>query len=239
MSGIYSDLAEYYDTLYSWKPYADEAQTLRKLLHSAGIGDGSRLIEAACGTGNYLVHLQRHFQVSGFDVSPAMLAQAQRKVPEVPLFQADMCSLRLDTPVDALLCLFSSVGYLVDEAAYARAARAFAAAVRPGGTLLVEPWIAPDQLDEQRVSALTAGDDELKICRASRIWREGHVSVTECHYLIARRDGIRHAQDSHRMAMYDHEFQRRLFDAAGFETLFMPGGLSAGRGLFIGRRRRE
>lgn len=236
---LYGELAALYDTLYSWKPYDKEAQTLRQLLHSSGIPDGSRILEAACGTGSYLQQLRGTFRVSGFDISDSMLALAREKLPDIPLFHADMRDFSVAQPVDGLLCLFSSVGYLLSEADYARAARSFAAAVRPGGALIVEPWVAPDQLDEQKVSMISAGDEQRKIGRASRVWREGHVSVVDCHYLVARPQGIEHFHDQHRMAMFEAEFQRRIFDAAGFETLFMPGGLTTGRGLLIGRRRRS
>lgn len=51
---------------------------------TARLHDGARIAEVGCGTGDYLLALHDHFpsrDYSGFDLSPAMLAQARDRCP--------------------------------------------------------------------------------------------------------------------------------------------------------------
>ena len=129
---IYRQRAAYYDPIYHFKDYEGESRRLHRLLSEEGLEDGAQVLEAACGTGSYLVHLARSFSVAGFDLSEELLEIARQKLPDVPLFQANMADFTTKDPSDALLCLFSSVGYLYPEEELRSAASCFARAVRPG-----------------------------------------------------------------------------------------------------------
>jgi ubiquinone/menaquinone biosynthesis C-methylase UbiE len=112
---LYRDRAILYDLIYHWKDYTKEARRVRDLLHAEDIRDGSRVLEAACGTGTYMQHLGEWFDVAGFDLYDEMLTIAREKLPAgTTLFQADMTDFAVERSFDALLCLFSSIVY-VDE----------------------------------------------------------------------------------------------------------------------------
>ena len=68
---MYEERAALYDAIYHWKRYEEESAALHALLASEGVDDGARVLEAACGTGSYLVHLAARYAVSGFDLSTA------------------------------------------------------------------------------------------------------------------------------------------------------------------------
>jgi ubiquinone/menaquinone biosynthesis C-methylase UbiE len=89
----YGRSARWYDTIYSFKDYAAEADSLRALLAQHRPG-ARRLLDVACGTGEHLRHLRAHFAVEGIDASPDMLAIARAKLPGMPLHLADMRSFR-------------------------------------------------------------------------------------------------------------------------------------------------
>lgn len=150
MEHLYSDRAELCDAIYAFKDYAAEAARLAAILESLHVGPGSRLLEGACGTGNHLVHLRRTYSVDGFDRSPEMVAVARDKAPDARLWAADLRDFAVASPYDGFLCLFSSIGYLLDEAALRACAEACARAVRPGGALIVEPWLTADRWDTGR-----------------------------------------------------------------------------------------
>ena len=153
----YGSCAKYYDAIYHWKDYRAESQRLHALLLAEGVPDGARLLEAACGTGTHLSHLMAWYRASGFDGSPEMLALARAKLPpEVELWLADMTSVRVREPVEALLCLFSSIGYLHGEDRLSAAARAFAQALVPGD-YLVEVTAADGAVLETYVVRIAAG----------------------------------------------------------------------------------
>lgn len=234
----YTDLASLYDAIYHWKDYAAETARLRAILHEAGVQDGSRVLEASVGTGLHLVLLREHFQVDGFDLHGPMLDEARRKAPDARLWQADMRHFEVEEPYDALLCLFSGIGYLLDEGALREAAARFAAALRPGGLLLVEPWFVAEDWEVGRPSLQTFQSPDLQVARATVADRRGELAVMDMHWLIARRgQRVEHRVDRHEMWLCPRATMRRVFEEAGFAVRFDEDGLMRDRGLFLGRRR--
>ena len=134
---LYRRFAHLYDRIYDWKEYAAEAEWVRTALLGAGVREGGRVVEAACGTGSYLVHLNDWYEVSGFDLNPAVLEVARKKIPKVHLFEADMADFELTRPVDAIVCLFSSIGYVPLGEPLHAVAESFYRNVLPGGVVLV------------------------------------------------------------------------------------------------------
>ena len=67
--GMYGDRAEFYDPIYHWKDYDAEATRLVELLDAADIGEWSRVLDAACGTGEHIRRLRDRYDMSGLDLS--------------------------------------------------------------------------------------------------------------------------------------------------------------------------
>lgn len=236
---LYTDRAELYDAIYAQKPYADEAARLRERLASLGIGDGSRLLEAACGTGSYLRVLRRWYAAAGFDKSPEMLAIARRKVPGAPLFVADLTDFAVAAPFDAAVCLFSSISYVHGDEALARALSRFAAAIRPGGVLVIEPFVAPSAYREGRAFLQTYEGEGLKCARASLSTREAELAVLRFAWVVAR-DGateVEHFTETHTLWLCEHERLARAVEAAGFDLASADVTLVGDRELVVAVRR--
>jgi SAM-dependent methyltransferase len=234
----YTGFAPLYDAIYHWKDYRAEAARLRSILHEGGVADGADVVEAACGTGTHLSLLSEHFRVGGFDLHEEMLAVARGKAPTATLWQADMTRFRVERPQDALLCLFSSIGYLRDRPALSAAAACFAEALRPGGLLVVEPWFTPDRWTVGRPSLQTFSSPDLHIARASVGDRDGDTAIMDMHWLVARSGHpVEHRVDRHEMWLCPRDVMLSVFDEVGFDARFEPDGLMKDRGLVLGRRR--
>jgi SAM-dependent methyltransferase len=70
----------------------------------------------ACGTGNVAIPLAENgFKLIGLDRSPTMLAELRKKdkTRRIQLICADMRDFSLPEPVDACICLFDSLNYLL------------------------------------------------------------------------------------------------------------------------------
>jgi daunosaminyl-N,N-dimethyltransferase/N-dimethyltransferase len=198
------------------------------------------VLEVACGSGSFLVPLAERYRVSGIDLSPELLAIAARKLPGVPLRPGDMRSFEVDEPVDAVLCLFSSIGYLRDESELRTAAACFARAVRPGGVLLVEPWLDPADFIDGHAGLDTYRSPELSLARASFSRRRGEMAVVTFRWLAAVADrGLESEEETHELWLCPHELLRSVLGDAGFEVVHDPEGLGGprGRALLRGRRR--
>jgi SAM-dependent methyltransferase len=111
----YDGLARFYDALTAVSDY--EAWTAHALALAESHGwRGTSVLDVACGTGNSLVpFLRRGFDVTGCDISPAMLAQAASKAPGVPLLEADMRELPRFGAFDLVVCFDDSLNHLLTE----------------------------------------------------------------------------------------------------------------------------
>lgn len=238
---MYGERADLYDRIYHFKDYAAETARLRAMLLAAGVPDGARVVEAACGTGNYLLPLSRHYAVEGFDLNPAMAARARRKVPGAVVREADMRDFALDAPADVLLCLFSSFGYVEPER-IPDAAACFFRAVRPGGLAVVEPWITPDESKPghtvvQTYDGTTAKPPEaMRVVRAVTHLPEGRRSVFDFHWLVVTPAGVEHIVDHHELWQSTPDELLAAFRGAGFDATWIHPGPLTGRGTLWLRR---
>ena len=122
---------------------------LGPLLDAVRVGAGRRLLDVATGPGvAAAAALGRGAAVTGVDVSPAMVALAQRAHPGAEFRLSDVVALPFpDGSFDAVLCNFGLGHFPEPEAALAECARVLA----PGGSLAFSWW---DQPVRQRVQGL-------------------------------------------------------------------------------------
>lgn len=101
---------------------------------------GERLLDVACGTGkSFLSMLDRGWEVTACDISPAMLARARAKVGEaVPLSVADMRGLPEIGKFDLVWALDDSINYLLSEDELLKALNGMRANLVPRGLLLFD-----------------------------------------------------------------------------------------------------
>src|SRR5205823_10100626 len=110
---------------------------------------------------------------------PEMLAVARERLPAVTLHQGDMADFDLGKRFDAVVCMFSSIGYVKNEERLRSAAAAFARHLEPGGVLVVEPWLTPDVWQDRHIGSVFVEEPELRIARMNVADREGDVSIVE------------------------------------------------------------
>jgi SAM-dependent methyltransferase len=133
----YEELAPFYDLFTAGYGYETLLTGIERLALDHGL-TGRRLLDVGCGTGkSFLPMLARGYDVTGCDLSPAMVDQAREKLPPglVELFVADMRDLPVAGPFDLITCLDDSLNYLVDPADLVSALRGMAANLAPGGLL--------------------------------------------------------------------------------------------------------
>ena len=109
----YEAFAPFYDAVQGDR--AEHAAFLRGLLEKRH-PRARTVLELACGTGSILAQLQPHYELTGLDLSPPMLAIAAAKVPGVRLIHADMTRFALPERFDAVLCVYDSINHLLEFA---------------------------------------------------------------------------------------------------------------------------
>lgn len=235
-TGYEGGIAALYDLIHQGKgkDYAEEAAQLAALV--AARNPGARtLLDVACGTGVHLSHLARHFGgVEGVELSEDMLAIARRRNPGTAIHHADMRDFALDGRFDAVICMFSSIGHMADQAELDAAVGRFAAHLNPGGAVVVEPWWFPGTFTPGYVGAAVVEAEGRTISRVSHSRLEGGATRIDVHYLVAEPGrGIEHLTESHLITLFTQEAYEGAFRRAGLDVTFTPGGPS-GRGLFTG-----
>lgn len=229
--------ADLYDYIYSWKDYAGEAARAAQILTGEGIAPGSRVLEAACGTARYLEHLQDTFVVSGYDLDPQMIRLAQWRAPRGQYAVGNMRSFVPEEPVDALLCLFGGVGYLRPGAALREGLASFASAVRPGGVVLIEPWVTPDRFVAGESWLQTYETRDFKLGRVVVPRLEGRCCVLEFVFQLARAGGrVQRFTATERLWLHTLAEVEEAAEDAGLTVVLTEQGFMADRHLFICRR---
>lgn len=227
---VYDKSARIYDLLYTGtgiKNYPAEAAELHQIVQEAN-PPARTLLDVACGTGAHLAELRQWYAVEGSDISPAMLARAAARLPGVPLHLADMRNLDLGRRFDAVICLFSSIGYITDPSELRTTVERLAAHVAPGGLLILDGWIRPDEWsDEYRGDPDIASDHEMTVVRLAFSRRFGNVTELTMHHLVRTDSGIEHFVENHRLALTSTEDYVAAVENAGFRARVVPNFMPA------------
>jgi len=233
---MFSASAEFYDLIYSTKKdYRAEAAQIAARLRRLNPACRT-VLDVACGTGEHALHLAAAgFVVDGLDLDPAFVRIARRKHPAGRFFEADMSDFHLPHRYDAVICLFSSIGYLETLDRVTQALHCFRKHLTDGGVVVVEPWFAPGVLDPNRVFESVGESNGVRVRRISRVEIEGRMSRIRFEYEITGAGGTRRATEIHELGLFTPEEMLSAFRAAQLEAEFDPQGLTD-RGLYMGRK---
>jgi SAM-dependent methyltransferase len=199
----------------------------------------SRLLDLACGTGRHAFELeQMGWAVEGSDISPAMVARAReaasRRASSVRFhnhsFQTADC---IGRDFDAVISMFSAIGYLSDHAEFALALRNVRRILSPGGTFVFDYWNGPAVLsDYSPVRVLRKQDGSREILRISEtsldVMRQvAEVKFTFMTFLDGRKTG--EFEEVHNVRFFFPREIEALLAAGGFQVAYMSPFLELDR----------
>lgn len=230
---MFDHSAELYDLIYlAFKDYRSECAQVAQLLRGMN-PQAISVLDVACGTGEHARLLaEAGFAADGLDINETFLRIARGKHPTGRFFRGDMCDFQLPQRYDVVICLFSSIGYVVTLERLAQAFRCFRQHLAPTGIVLIEPWFPPGVLDPNRTWRNSASAGELKVERVARITLEPRVSRLHFDYEITDGSGTHHTSEVHEMGLFTHEETLAAFTAARLVATYDPQGLT-GRGLYV------
>ena len=231
---MFTKTAAYYDALYHFKDYGAAALQLHELVQRCAPGATS-LLDVACGTGKHLEYLRPHYRAEGIDLDGELLAVARQRCPGVGFQQADMTRFDLGRRFGAVVCLFSSIAYVQTAARLGEAVRCMVQHLEPGGLLLIEPWITPENYWLQRLTTNFVDQPDLKICWMYTSERAGDTSVFDIHYTVGTAAGVSSFREKHVMGLWTDAQYRQAFADVGIAATFVPVGLM-GRGMYYGTK---
>lgn len=232
---MFTQTADMYDLIYSFKDYAKEAQSIRDIVATEH-PEAKTVLDVACGTAEHAKHLSSIFAIDGIDLQPRFVQIAQAKVPAGRFEVADMRRFDLGRRYDVVMCLFSSIGYLTSLDDVTATLQCFGRHLNRGGVILVEPWFTPEQWKPGTPFMNTVDQPKLKICRMALSSQEGMLSKLHFEYLVGRPIGLAHYTEEHVLGLYTIEQMHGAFVRAGLSARHDPVGIF-GRGLYIARPR--
>lgn len=235
---MFTRTASFYDAIYEWKNYAKEADRLREFIAEHCRSGGRALLDVAIGTGGHVPRLREFFDVDGLDFDRHMLDIVGAKYPGLTLHHADMVDFRLDHRFDVVVCLFSSIGYARTEVRLRDAVRSMGGHLKPGGVLIIEPWLYPETYKAGVLHANFVDKPDLKVARMNVSRVDGGVAVLEFRYLVGRPEGIETFEERHELGLFTHEQYLDAIDRAELDPVFDAEGLT-GRGLYLGKSRTQ
>lgn len=148
MSGGPGWWSEYFDETFVsvYRDFLTPERTEREiegLLEMVPLPPGGDVLDLACGWGRHSVALARAgYRVTGLDLSETLLARARKRAKvakvDVELVRGDMREVPWRGSFDAVLSLYSSLGYWLSDDDDLRVLRGVAGALRPDGVFVLE-----------------------------------------------------------------------------------------------------
>ena len=135
-----------------WGSFAEPAQ--RRIIEAAGIGDGTRVLDVGCGSGEFLAILTEAGAIaSGVDPAEGMVAlaaaHADARVGDAEHLPFDDASFDVVTAVNAFQFADDPVNALVE----------FARVLAPGGLIAIANWAEAALNDIDTIERALAGSD--------------------------------------------------------------------------------
>jgi glycine/sarcosine N-methyltransferase len=159
--GFYEDFAAGYDRLFPADP-----ETIDFLKRELG-PPPARVVDLACGSGGYALALaEAGFEVTGIDLSEAMIAAARAKAgnrPGLRFLAADMSRVEPDGLYRGWYCIGNSLVHLGGPEEIAAALNVWKRLQEPGGSWVIQ-IVNYDRILDRKITALPTlrdGDAEL------------------------------------------------------------------------------
>lgn len=135
----YDAFAASYDEFNHRYKYERWTGKLLERAESAGLA-GGRLLDVGCGTGlSFVAMLDRGFEVTGCDISPAMLARARDRADgRATLLEADMRELPVLGEFDLVWAVNDAVNYLLTTNDLVDCLSGMSRNLAPGGIVLFD-----------------------------------------------------------------------------------------------------
>jgi SAM-dependent methyltransferase len=221
---LYDDLAWLWPMWGEPTEYAPHCEHVTRLIRQYARRDARSLLNVGCGGGKNVFNLKRDFQVTGLDLSPAMLDLARRLNPGCKFVPGDMRAFSLDERFDAIL-IDDAISYMVTEAELRQVFDRACAHLDAGGVMVVEP----DDTKE------TFCQNHTKIWYAAPAFKPENVDVVFVEnnydpdpqddvyegtmiYLIRENGKLRVERDFHLLGLFSIDVWRRELRDAGFEV---------------------
>jgi SAM-dependent methyltransferase len=154
-------------------------------------------------------------------------------MPRDQIHEADMTDFKLGSSFDVITCLFSSIGYAQTKAGLDKAIKSMAAHLKPGGLLVIEPWIYPEKYWKEKLVANFADLEDIKISWMYIQEQEEMTSVFDIQYMVGADKEISFFSERHVMGLWTDNEYKDAFIKSGLSVKHEEKGFF-NRGVYYG-----
>lgn len=228
----YSDLARIYDHVMRHVDYVQWANYIQSVF-TRFEATPKDILELACGTGAMACILDdRGYRMTGIDRSERMIAVARQKALDAHRtirFQAgDMVRLPVSGSYDAVLCLYDSINYVMEEADILAMLNRLRAVMNADGLFVFDVCteVNSRRYFHNQVDRESNGD--FSYIRRCEYVPGTRVQVNEFQFIF-NRDGERHAsRERHEQRIYPVARLAQICREAGYRVLGAFDGFTFG-----------
>ena len=212
----------FYDLLYNDKDYAAEVDFIEKVF-SVFVNPQS-ILELGCGTGNYTKLLRgRGYDITGLDLSEKMIDAAKQKC-DSDFHVGDIRNFSISRKFDAIIAMFSVIGYLTENSDVEAAFCNIRAHLKPGGLFVFDAWnglAVLRDLPEVRVKEVEDCDKKILRVAVPKLEAFNHLCVVDYKFLILDKHDktFEELSERHRVRFYFPQEIQFFLKVAGFEVL--------------------
>ncbi len=201
--------------------YREESEIFVRYLRDNIEGSLSTLLDLGCGGGKNAFHFRRHCALTGVDISPAMLAQAQELNPPSRFVEGDMRSVDLREEFDAVFLNDSSM-YMTTRDELMQLFRTAYRHLRPGGAALVTAEVTSESFVHNGCEVSNYSDDRgREVCIIEQDYRKSpdaeQFDLTFV-FLIREHGRQRIENDVHTCGLFPLDFWREAPQTLGFSV---------------------
>ena len=218
---LYTDLA------WLWPMWGDAAteyahygQHINGLIRQYAKRPVATLLDIGCGGGKNVLNLKREFNVTGLDLSSAMLAQAKELNPDCTFVQGDMRTFRLGRAFDAVL-MDDAISHMNCRADFVAAFRTASAHLNPGGVLIATPDVTIETFRQNKTTTTPATRNGLDVVFVENVYDPDPTDEqyeTTILYLIRDYGRLRIETDRWTMGIFSLDTWKRVLLETGFEV---------------------
>lgn len=204
--------------------YADYCRHVAALIERHAARPVRTLLDIGCGGGKNAFNLKARFDVTGLDLSPAMLEQARELNPECRFVLGDMRDFRLGRRFDAVL-VDDAISCMASLEEFTAAFRTAHAHLEPGGVLVATPDVTPETFRQNRTTTHAAAHDGVEVVFVENVYdpdpSDARYEATIL-YLIRERGRLRIASDHWTLGIFPLDTWRRVLRETGFAVHEQP-----------------
>lgn len=201
----------FYKILYQNRDECEARDFTDELIEHIKPAAGSTMLDIACGEGRFAIHLaEMGYDVTGIDISPLSIEHAKAHETEnLHFYVQDMRFPFYINYFDLAFNFFTSFGYFKYDRENRMAARAFASALKTGGTLVIDYFNYKNVLKGMVTEAeVERGDIRFHI---KKRFDNKHI-IKDIRFTDS--DGVAHHY-TERVATFSQENFRAMFGEAG------------------------